>query len=179
MFFSVKELEQRKLFFEVSFPPGEIEFSDTGLQQLTNLDAEGSAELLGNTLGEIRVKGKLKVTMESECDRCLEPARLPIESNYDLFYSPATAALAHHPAEEVAIDEGETEIAFYEGGLELEDILREQILLSMPMQRVCTEACLGICPECGQDRNRVPCDCRAKAADDRWEALKKLNVRGI
>jgi len=173
VFLSVKELELKKVRFDVTFPPGEIEYYENRLRQITPLKAEGSAELLGNTLGEIRVKGRLNVTMETDCDRCLETARFPIESAFDLFYRPSDSPVS----EEVEIDEGEAEIAFYEGaGLELKDILREQILLSMPMQRVCDEACRGICPVCGQNRNTVNCDCEVKAADDRWSALKKLSL---
>lgn len=180
MFFSVQELEHRKVLFETSFPPGEIDFFDPHLSQVSDLETVGSVELLGNTLGEIRVRGRLQVTMEAECDRCLEAARLPVQSSFDLFYRPAeTTEQRTHSAEEVKIDEGEAEIAFYENGLELEDILREQILLSMPMQRICSDLCQGICLVCGQNRNLVNCGCQAKPEDDRWAALKNLNVKGI
>jgi uncharacterized protein len=173
VFFSVRELELRKVLFDVAFPPGEIEFVDHQIRQVTPLEAEGSVELLGNTLGEIRVKGHLRVEMEAECDRCLETARLPVESDFDLFYRPEPAHT--HAGEEVEIDEGEAQIAFYKGeGLQLGDILREHILLSLPMQRVCSETCKGICPVCGQNRNQVQCGCATKPADDRWAALRNL-----
>jgi uncharacterized protein len=159
----------------VALPPGEIETFDPGLRQLSPLDAEGDAELVENTLGEIRVHGKLKVTMEADCDRCLEPAVRPIESDFDLFYRPAPLANPRHPGEEVEIDEGESEIAFYEGdGVHLNDILREHILLSLPMQRICKDDCQGICPICGLNRNTGACNCHVKLGDDRWAALKNL-----
>ena len=67
-------------------------------------------------------------------------------------------------------------MGFYEGdGVELNDVLREFILLTLPMQRVCSEDCKGICPECGQNRNQKECACQAAPADDRWAALKHLN----
>lgn len=176
MFFSVQELEIKKVRFEAAFPPGEIDFSDARLTQVTPLEAQGSAELLANTLGEIRIRGSLKVRMRTECDRCLEPADFPVESSFDLFYRPA-AEVARE--EDVEIDTGETEIAFYEGGgIELKDVLREYVLLAMPMQRVCGEQCQGICPVCGQNRNLVHCGCHAKQVDDRWAALKKLQTKG-
>lgn len=174
MFFSVKELELKKVRFDVAFPPGELDFSGDGLEQAGPLEAEGSAELLANTLGEIRIRGHLKVRMSCACDRCLERAEFPIESDFDLFYRPAEVEA---PGDEVAIDEGESEIAFYEGsGIELKDILREYILLALPMQRVCRENCQGICPVCGENRNLAPCGCEVKTADDRWAALKKLQT---
>lgn len=173
MFFSVRELELRKAYFDVAFSPGEIEFFDSKLRQASQLKAEGSVELLGNTLGEIRVKGHLSVTMESDCDRCLETALIPLEADFDLYYRPEPEL--GRIRDEVEIDEGESQIAFYEGeGLELGDILREHILLSLPMQRVCSDACKGICPVCGQNRNLVACGCAIKPADDRWAALKNL-----
>ena len=178
MFISVQELELKKVHFEVAFPPGEIEFQDDGdrLSQATTLQAEGSAELLPHTLGEIRARGRLAVTMRCDCNRCLEPAVFPIDSPFDLFYRPAGAA---EDDSEVEIDEGEAEIGFYEGdGIELTDVLREHVLLSMPMQRVCRGDCQGMCPICGQNRNLINCGCEAKLVDDRWSALKKVQVKG-
>jgi uncharacterized protein len=177
VFLSVKELELKKVRFEVAFPPGEIDFSDAGLVQRTILDAKGTAELLAHTLGEIRIQGRLAVKMGAECDRCLEPADFPIDSNFDLFYRPSVEARREG---EVEIDPGETEIAYYEGdGIELEDVLREFVLLAMPMQRICRADCRGICPLCGQNRNLVICGCEARPQDDRWAALKKLQTKGI
>ncbi len=174
MFFSVKELELRKARFDVALPPGEIEFLDQKLRQVSPLEAVGTAELLGNTLGEIRVKGHLRVMMEAECDRCLEAARFPLDTEFDLFYRPAPTEHGHHHAD-IAIDAGESEIAFYEGaGLDLNDILREHVLLSLPMQRVCSDVCKGICPNCGINRNQASCNCAVKPIDDRWAKLKEL-----
>lgn len=172
MFFSIQELEVRKKEFDVEFAPGEIGFEERGLTQSSPLHTEGSAELLHNTLGEIRVRGKLDVSFRAECDRCLEPVAFELKSDYDLFYRPATVEPAHH---EVALDEGESQIGFYEdGGIDLGDVLREHILLSLPMQQVCDEGCRGICPDCGVNRNTVHCDCEAKPNDDRWAALREL-----
>jgi uncharacterized protein len=95
-----------------------------------------------------------------------------LAASFDLFYRPAAVVA---DVEEVAIDEGEAEIAFYEGGgMLLEDILREQVLLALPMQRVCDDACKGICPVCGRNRNEGPCGCTAVPVDDRWSALRNL-----
>jgi uncharacterized protein len=172
MFFSIRELELRKARFDETYEPGEIDFSDAGIRQTTPLHAKGVAELLAHTGGEVRISGEYDVTMESECDRCLGLARFPLETRFDLFYRPMSDIAVE---EEVAIDEGEAELGFYEGaGMLLEDILREQVLLGLPMQRVCDEACKGICPVCGRNRNEVSCDCHVETADDRWAALRNL-----
>lgn len=172
MFLSVRELEVRKVLFKTDFPPGEIDFQDKKIRQATTLHVEGSAELLSNTLGEIRVKGELNVEMEADCDRCLEPVRIPVKTEFDLFYRPTIHDSHLH---EVAIDEAESEMGFYEGGgLELGDVLREHVLLTLPMQQICSEACRGICPQCGKNRNQGDCGCEVKPADDRWSALQSM-----
>ena len=172
MFLSIKEMEVRKIRFDETFEPGQIDFADEEVQQAGLLHVAGMAELLPNTEGEVRIRGTLDVLMRADCDRCLGEALFPLQAQLDLFYRPMTDIARD---EEIGIDEGEAEIGFYEGeGMELEDILREQILLLLPMQKVCREECKGICPICGKDRNETACQCKLQAADDRWQALRKI-----
>jgi len=174
MFFSIKELELRKIRFDETFQPGDISFPGTDLKQSQPLRAEGLVELLPHTAGEVRIKGSLKGGMVAECDRCLAEVQFPIETAIDLFYRPASD-LERDENEEVEIDDGEAEIAFYGGkGIELEQLIAEQVLLLLPMQVVCDEACKGICPVCGGNRNQTECKCQIAPADDRWSALKDL-----
>ena len=174
MFLSVKELELRKVRFDVDFAPGEIKFDQRSLRQVNRLHAEGAAELLSDTLGEIRIRGNLDVKLEAECDRCLEPTPVQLVTDFDVFYRPAPLGSRAH---EVALDEGESQIGFYEGGgIELGEILREHILLSLPMQLVCAETCKGICPKCGGNRNNVACRCEDTRSDDRWAALREIRA---
>ncbi len=172
MFLSIKEMELRKIRFDETFAPGELDFEEDEIRQAGPLHAQGTAELLANTEGEVRIQGALSVQMEAECDRCLGRAQFPLDTGFDLFYRPMSSIARE---EEVEIDEGEAQLSFYEGGgMELEDVLREQILLVMPMQRVCSEDCKGICPTCGKNRNETPCDCKSDSAGDRWSALAGL-----
>jgi uncharacterized protein len=172
MYLSIKELELRKLRFDKTFEPGAIDFAGEDMEQSTPLHVTGTAELLAHSDGEVRVQGQYEVVMEAQCDRCLGRARFPLKASFDLYYRPA-AEIARE--EEVAIDEDEAEIGFYEGsGMELGDILREQVLLALPMQRVCNEACKGICPACGSNRNECNCDEGPVEVDDRWSALRNL-----
>jgi uncharacterized protein len=174
MFLSVKEMELRKIRFDETLQPGQIEFASENLEQASPLHAVGSAELLKNSGGEVRIQGRYTVELKAPCDRCLADARFPLDAGFDLFYQPLTV-LAR--VEEVEIDEGEAQIGFYEnGGLELEDVLREQVLLALPMQRVCSDDCQGICPACGKNRNQSACDCRTSTTNDRWGALRKLEI---
>ena len=177
MFFHVRELAVRANQFEVEIGPGAIDFQqdakdkDTNLLQASPLKADGKAELVMGSLGEIKVSGRISVKMEADCDRCLEPARFPIDSDFSLFYRPIEEGYG----DEKEIDAGEAEMGFYEGeGLELNDVFREQVLLALPMQRVCREDCKGICPVCGKNRNQNECQCQKSITDDRWAALQQL-----
>jgi uncharacterized protein len=79
---------------------------------------------------------------------------------------------------EHAISTPETEIGYYEnGGLALEDVLREQVLLSLPARTLCQPDCKGLCPRCGQNRNETACSCDSGPSDPRWEALAGLSSR--
>jgi len=172
MFLSVKEMELRKIRFDETFQPGRIDFTGADLEQASPLRATGVAELLPHSEGEMHIQGRYTVEMAAQCDRCLGRARFTLDAALDLYYRPMTVIARD---EEVEIGETETEIGFYEnGGLELEDVLREQVLLALPMQRVCSDLCKGICPVCGKNRNEIECRCKAEAGDNRWGALRDL-----
>jgi uncharacterized protein len=172
MFLSITEMELRKIRFDETLAPGQIDFSEECLEQATPLRASGSAEVLELSDGEVRVQGRYSVEMAFQCDRCLACARLPVAASFDLFYRPMSMIAR---AEEVEIETSETEIGFYEdGGLELDDILREQVVLALPMQRVCSTACKGICPVCGKNRNETACNCPIESGADHWRALRDL-----
>ena len=175
MLLSIKEMERKKLRFQETFQPGQIDFSAEELEQISQLEAQGTAELLAHSEGEVRLECTYTVEMGSACDRCLAPARYPLKGTLDLYYQPMSAIAKE---EEIEIDEGEAEIAFYEGGgIELKDVLREQILLALPMQRLCREDCKGICPQCGKNRNEGGCECVPEAGEPRWEGLRNLRMK--
>jgi uncharacterized protein len=170
MFLSIRELELGKIRFNEVFPPESIEFFDKKLWQASPAEIVGIAELHEAT-AEITVRGHLKVSMEAECDRCLETASFPIDTDFELFYMPASSL----EAAEASIDESELEMGFYEGsGLELAGVVSEQILLSLPMQRICRADCRGLCPLCGQNRNATTCGCQPQPIDNRWNALRDI-----
>jgi uncharacterized protein len=174
MLLSIKEMEVRDLAFDRAWQPGEIDFSDSGVEQKGPLTGKGVAKLLPDAGDEVEVKGQVSADMQVECDRCLQTAAIHVDAPFDLFYKPAEE---QSEAEEVALDEGEAEMGFYEmPGLVLEDILREQVMLQLPMQRLCRPDCKGICPVCGGNRNEVECHCEAHPGDDRWSGLKSIHV---
>ena len=180
MLIRVKELELRKLEFKEDLPPGAVDCGPD-FRQLGNLHAEGRAEVLVEHRGhrqdveDIRLVGKLDTRIEVLCARCLEPVVHRVARDFDLLYRPQGV---DRRGEEVSISEAETEIGYYQGeGLLLEDVLREQVLLSLPAKTLCREDCKGLCPHCGKRLNSETCACSETVTDPRWSALSSLRTR--
>ena len=170
MFLDIHDLELRRVFFDESLAPGKIDFG-RGISQVEPLEARGSAELL---VSEIHLKGALHTVVEVCCDRCLEPTRHDVSMDFDLFYSPMSTIAKN---EEVEIRREDLDIGFYQGnGLLLEDALKEQILLALPMKNICRESCAGLCPKCGKNLNLGDCGCATEPTDLRWAGLRKLDL---
>jgi uncharacterized protein len=171
LFLNLQELELRKVRFSLSLAPGQFDLLESRLRQEVPLSVEGGAEVAG-PLGEIRVHGHIRGQLETECDRCLEPTSIALDGDFDLLYRPDEEL---GPGEEREIHAADLDIGFYRGaGIELVDVIREQILLWLPMHPVCRDDCKGICPLCGQVRNQQECGCHSQTLDERWQALKKL-----
>jgi uncharacterized protein len=178
MLITVRELQLHRIDFDETFAPGVIDLG-AELRQTTALETEGRAEVIEEqrggrmgTISDIRMVGALGTDVEIACARCLEPVRTRIDHKFDLLYRPLGV---DRKGVEAAIHEPDTEIGYYEGdGLQLEDVLREQVLLAVPIKQVCNPACKGLCPQCGRNLNRETCDCAASAPDERWAALKDL-----
>ncbi len=177
MIIRVQDLEVRKIDFDEEFQPGVVDLG-ADFRQVTPLRTQGRAELIrehhggGETIDDIRLVGKLSGTFEVSCARCIEPVRQTVACSFDLLYRPMEGTKG---SDEVAISEAETEIGFYSGdSMELEDSVREQVLLAFPVKVVCRKDCKGLCPQCGRNLNQESCDCASKPADVRWSALRDL-----
>jgi uncharacterized protein len=97
---------------------------------------------------------------------------IPLAAEFDLIFRPVEA---DSEATERSITAPETEIGYYQrDSLLLEDVLREQVLLSLPVRTLCKPDCKGLCPRCGENRNSQDCSCDEGANDPRWEALSGL-----
>jgi uncharacterized protein len=169
MFLDVKELAIRKLPIRKTYAPGSIDFQSAEIKQSEPLEVRAVAELVE---GNIRISGEIQTKMELVCARCLEPVFEEVDRNFDLFYTPLPKG---GKTEEARLDEDESEIAFFQGeGLFLTDVLKEQILLALPMKVICQSDCRGLCPNCGANLNHEECRCETHATDPRLAPLARL-----
>ena len=173
-------LEQEPLHFTESITAATLDYSP-GITQIGPLTVTGRADLLienrghNDLVNDIRLRAEYSGALEVLCARCVEPVPMPIEGDFDLIFRPQDADAE---AGERAITLDETEIGYYEeSGLLLEDVVREQVLLSLPARTLCTADCKGLCPRCGQNLNSASCNCDPTAVDPRWNALAGLADR--
>ena len=130
------------------------------------MDVERSGE------SAFAVRGTVVTTLELACSRCLDPFEVPVDAAFELRYVPQTAN-AGEGEREIAEDDLAT--AFYRDGLlDVTELLREQFQLALPMKPLCSDACRGMCPQCGTNLNRTECACRPQWEDPRLAALKSL-----
>ena len=110
--------------------------------------------------------------LELVCARCLEPVVEEVSRSFDLFYAPLPKGTRH---KEDRLMDDDTEIGFYEGeGLFLADVLKEQVLLALPLKAICRSDCRGLCPNCGANLNHEECRCETHATDPRMAPLARL-----
>jgi uncharacterized protein len=173
------KLHDNRMEFDEEIAPGVIDLGGEATQ-IAPLKSSGRATLIpehdgrGSVLNDIRVVGSLATKLQTPCARCLEAVPYQVECSFELLFRPHSVNVGPDEAE---MQDKDAEIAFYEGnGVELEDILREQILLAVPIKTVCRDACKGLCPQCGKNLNTTDCHCEPAVADPRWDALK--NLRG-
>lgn len=171
------QLVDEPLHFDETITPGVLDYAPD-IRQATPLPVKGQADLIVEHHGphaqinDIRLRAHYSGGFEILCARCLEPVQVPLEGDFDLIFRPSSAS---SDSGEHAITPDETEIGYYqESGLLLEDVVREQVLLSLPSRTLCTAGCKGLCPRCGQNLNQAKCSCDPASADPRWNALAGL-----
>jgi uncharacterized protein len=97
-----------------------------------------------NRYGErVFVKGNAQATVVLDCSRCLKGIAQPVKINFDAEYIPLTEGTND---EEYELNAQELDIAFYKDDeINITDIVREQLLLAIPMKPLCREDCRGMC----------------------------------
>lgn len=176
------------LQIEVSrIPPDGLEIDDPLTPEALHFEEEGDVRLepggrlrcrvdLGDD-DSVHVRGRFETQVGLECGRCLEPFSMGLEQELDLFYLPRPEQPEQDDQEEeVELSDHDLVVAYYDADvLDLGEMVREQILLGLPMKRVCREDCQGICHSCGVNRNVGECNCKDQDdVDPRLSVLRDL-----
>ena len=154
--------------FEI--PAAELERDEVAGVGPVTIDARAEQ---GDAAGTYRVDGSVSFTADFQCARCLEPYPIANTSAFHLTFAPRPEASEEN--EEIEVGPDELDVEFYSGrSVPLKQLAAEQIQLSIPMKPLCEENCLGLCPQCGANRNRETCSCQGSVVDERWGALQDI-----
>lgn len=165
--------------------PGSLE--DAGIRFATPVHVEGTARRAG---GVYVVSGRLEGSLELTCSRCLCPVPREVAMDFQARYATADQAPATGEDdgglagdEGLALDREDLDVSFLPAGathLDVAEVVREQLLLDVPIRPLCREDCRGLCACCGAELNGGGCSCDEGAAeelDPRLVALAELKRR--
>ena len=111
----------------------------------------------------ILATGEVFVDAEGECSRCLDPLIVPIEVDFQELF-----AYSLTNEDDFVVDDEQ---------IDLEQVIRDAVVLSLPFQPVCRKNCLGLCPDCGVKLAENTHHVHETAADPRWSALEELRKK--
>jgi uncharacterized protein len=163
------DLEEGRGKFGHLYQAEELDLADERVDLCGPVSLAGEIRQSG---AEVRVKGHIKTCAQVECDRCLKPIEIPVDSDFSLEYITGRDYEANRSAE---LTEDLLSVSVFDGeGIDLDEIVKEQILLTIPTRSLCSADCKGFCPKCGADRNVKDCGCDDREIDPRWAALQAL-----
>jgi uncharacterized protein len=180
MLIEIRELQVHPIDFDEHLASGVIDFGPD-FRQESELASAGRAQLVQehhgkhHVINDIRIVGEFATRVEMACARCLQPIHQDVAKKFELLYRPQGSDAGK---EALSVTTAEAEVGYYQGeGLLLEDVLREQVLLALPLKAICREDCKGLCPHCGRNLNQEQCNCAESLDDPRWSALKNIREK--
>lgn len=132
---------------------------------------DGDARVYGkitNNAGYMRLSLKAELPYVGECARCLDEVRGVFSLDFER--TVVTEGMVSEERLEESVDEY---IVLDDGNLELDDAVREELLIDFPRKLLCSEDCEGLCPKCGKPKKDGDCGCVIKEIDPRLAVLKK------
>jgi uncharacterized protein len=134
-----------------------------------------SVSLLVERVGaKVLVRGTVKAAAKFECARCL--GGIQRDLSFDLTHVLEPRPEPDRLGEDLELTEEDLDVSFFDGPeVDLEEVLREHLLLALPMRALCRDDCAGLCGRCGANLNQGVCECPPEV-DPRWAALQQLKI---
>lgn len=156
------------------------------------IELEAEAERLklnipgGTVFGIVRVRldiisgdnfyycqGRAVCDVTMECSRCLGAYTDHLEGEVD--FTVLKTGKGGRGLEESDLPENLVTAMVSGWEIEIDGPLSEALSLEVDLRPLCAQGCLGLCPQCGIDRNRTKCECKQETIDPRWDDLRKLD----
>ncbi len=147
--------------------PGEDDY------QIEAIETPISVDITINRVGNKYVlDGAFKGALRVACDRCLESYRQEIEAEFNYFLTPAPDDIEK---DELELMEDDIEVVFiHDDKIDLNEVIREQLFLSLPVKCLCRTDCIGLCAKCGCNLNVSSCECITAQGHPAFATLNKL-----
>ena len=169
MIIELSSLDDNPRPVDLTIAGEEIDLDVEGAKVVGQVTARGE---VAKRIAQTDIRGHIDATTVMDCVRCLQPVERPVSVDFEVAYVDPEH-FAADKEKEVAADDLETDV-LESDTLDLKDVVREQILLDLPIQVFCSEDCKGLCEKCGGNLNLVTCNCQDDEVDPRWSALKNL-----
>ncbi len=157
--------------FEIEIKPLEINLESEFVKLNSPAQFNGK---LKNSDSRVEVQGNISAELALDCSRCLQAVSKEFKFDFENAY---VTAENYTEEQEIELEIKDLEVSIFEGDkIDLKEIAREQILLALPSQILCSENCKGLCEKCGTNLNNNDCKCAEKEVDPRWAALGKLKI---
>jgi uncharacterized protein len=150
---------------EGEIPPDATLWEGTGIRLKTPLRVDLKAT--ESSTGDVVVRGEIEATLDQQCRRCLEPLVVPLHEEVTFVFSPPDVLEGEDDGEIRVLPADQREV-------DLEEPIREEVLLTAPAYTLCKPDCRGLCPHCGADWNETTCECVVEEPDPRWDSLRAL-----
>ncbi|MBQ9119512.1 MAG: DUF177 domain-containing protein [Lachnospiraceae bacterium] len=164
-----KDEEQHK---EVALEFSEFEMLGVTYPVITKSNV--SLVLVSHAPKKVKVTANAKLSLQAPCDRCLEAVELPFDIDFEEEFDFSKSE--QERAEEL------DETCYITGfDLDVDKLIREELLLSFPMKVLCRDDCKGICKVCGNNLNTGECGCDRTELDPRMAAIRDIfkNVKEV
>jgi uncharacterized protein len=167
----VDRLEEHGGKFSKRYDVGELSLGEAEVSLSAPANVSGR---IRRQSAEVSLNGELRAEVETPCGRCLKPVKVPINTEFSERFVPA---IAWRDDVQHELQSEDLDVSIFGGEvIDLDDLVREEILLAVPGHILCAEDCKGLCPKCGVDRNVSSCACEEGQVDSRWEKLKELQM---
>jgi len=123
----------------------------------------------------VRITGRIEGVLEVECHRCLQPFSFPLDEEVDVYL--VEEGRAGLDDDEKELESEELVYEFFDGEvIDVDQLVAEQIFLSLPVKVLCSEECRGICPRCGVNMNLEPCRCEPEDKGSPFSRLASIKT---
>jgi uncharacterized protein len=124
------------------------------------------------------VQGSATMPLQASCARCLKVVDVHLHTPLEVTMVPRQSAPG--PDEQGQLSEDDVGIGTYEDGeIDVGAVVRDEMLLELPMRALCQSDCKGLCAQCGLNQNDSPCSCAPTTGDMRLAGLAQIKLKKL